>query len=93
MLIIPALLSIAVKLCPHNCHWYFSIVGQTIYLHQGAELDANANPEYEIYVSCDDGTDSSTAFLRVEVISDTTSDTELPKGMQEKSQDNILGYC
>jgi hypothetical protein len=35
-----------------------------------AELDADANNEYELYVECTDGTDTTQAFLRVEITKD-----------------------
>ena len=56
---------------------YFT--GKTIYLNDTAELDADTTNEYELYVECTDGTDTTQAFLRVEITKDQT-DNEEPEG-------------
>jgi len=55
------------------------VTGKTIYLNDTAELDADTNNEYELYVECTDGTDTTQAFLRVEITKDQT-DNEEPEG-------------
>ncbi|XP_063406150.1 uncharacterized protein LOC134690108 [Mytilus trossulus] len=56
----------------------FFLEGQTIHLSSSATLNADTFPEYEIYVSCSDGTDTTLGFLRVEISKDST-DNELPE--------------
>jgi hypothetical protein len=61
--------------------WYIflCITGKSIYLNDTAELDADTDNEYELYVECTDGTDTTQAFLRVEITKDQT-DNEEPIG-------------
>ena len=55
------------------------ITGKSIYLNDTAELNADTNNEYELYVECTDGTDTTQTFLRVEITKDQI-DNEEPEG-------------
>ncbi|CAC5417125.1 unnamed protein product [Mytilus coruscus] len=62
---------------PNSESQKFYIEGKTIYLYSNATLDKDLNPEYEIVISCNDGTDTSVTFLKIEVTKEIT-DSEAP---------------
>ena len=61
------------------------ITGKSIYLNDTAELNADTNNEYELYVECTDGTDTTQAFLRVEITKDQIDNEEPVEWIQYES--------
>ncbi|XP_071152803.1 uncharacterized protein [Mytilus edulis] len=62
---------------PNSESHKFYIEGKTIYLYSNATLDKDLNPEYEIVISCNDGTDTTVTFLKIEITKEIT-DSEAP---------------
>ena len=58
---------------------FLCITGKSIYLNDTAELNADTNNEYELYVECTDGTDTTQTFLLVEITKDQIENEE-PEG-------------
>ena len=73
---------------------YTQLTGQTVYLKNTTKLDVEVNQEYEIQITCSDGTDTSQTYVQLEIYKEKTEE-DVPPGMHRlkinKKMDKIRG--